>query len=317
MSQFNAPARPDWAGELLSESSWELLITLLITELERRGRTIIAVSPDAITMRDKRDAEGEARLGFSSLVHRAVGTPPSRWPEMINHLIEILEAVDPNGLLEGLATDQLRLRVVVPGALVRDSFLLREFAPGLGIVLVADASETLSYLDADEAGGRLGLDRQALESAGVAGLLAYTEPKLLPVDDAPFPLFHVAMRAADESSYAASGLLCLEQLGVDSTLGAIVSAPASGACFVSPLDADAPWERLGPLFAFTRSIAVNSQHPLPPRLYWWHDGRFDPIEALVGEHEGGEAIIVTPPPSLLARYGEPVEGAPGDTGRLN
>lgn len=305
MTNHPLPDRPAWATALLSAASWTLLLDLVATALQRRGRTVLAISEQGFRLVDPRTADGTAQLGLYSLAHRAAEHAPSKWPEIIEHLLDVLDAVDPAGVMDGLTREQLRLRVVVPGSLMSQGFLLREFAPGLGVALVADAGETLSYLDTQEAATRLGLDRADLERAGVDGLLANSEPHLVPVDAAPFPLFHVAMKAADEASYAASALLCLKQLGVDPGLGAIVAAPASGACFVSPLDAETPWERLGPLFAFVREIANSSQHPLPPALFWWHDGYFEPIEAASGEHEGQAAIVVVPPQSLLLRYGDP------------
>lgn len=290
-----------WASEF-TEATWSRFTALVEAALAEH-HVPFAWTParDALTLLPEGGAATPMGLAnLAQLVLRAPG--PEDWEELVRrHVSTCLRFMQrgPAMAADGLdiAIDQLKVRLYPASSPHLDRLLTAPSPiPGTVLVLVRDLPEAVLSVPREQA-ATWGLGTAALFELALQSTLAE------PVEEAPLPLGEGRNRRAargpaarlwhGHGNFVATHALDLQR-ALPAGASALVAAPNRHLVLFYRFTGPEALDALLPMWSLAQQAHADGPGPVTPDLFWWHDGRFTPIQIELR----GAQLHITPPAAM-------------------
>lgn len=294
---------PDWAPGLIAPDAWAVLVAEVEGAARAAGLAPAGPGREPGSLRLLGAGGEEAVLFLRNFARLAAASPPSRWPELAR---DFVAAAAPGFDPESAPSAQtVRLRLAHRDIAASGGELFGPWAGELGVALAIDLPLAIAHLSIERTAGVLGVSRDELRELGLANLRRALAPRLVPIE-APGRVRLRSLEIAEGVSegWRASGLLLLDELGLEADAGALIAAPSAELVALAPLaDEPEPAVPLGLLVSSLLSLRDAPIRPLSTDLFWWSGAGIEPIRLSLGEGPGGDPVaLIGIGPRLATRH---------------
>lgn len=288
--------RPAFPGSGdFDEDSWAYFVQLVDAEVGRHGVPFSWVEEGAaITLQGEAGARGE--LSVLNLA-RVVRLHPDRaeWPALVRRHLEVCLRAGVEGFAavrDGLekAIDQLKVRLYPEDWFVSGAPLVhRQVLPGVRMVLVRDLEDSVVSVPWEQA-ALWGLSQDVLLSLAIESTLAHPPESVqrIVLDE---ELSLTAWQSAD--NFVTSHVLGLSR-SIAGEAGAFVALPHRHLVLLHPILGERSLRVLPTMAQIAEMAFADGPGSLTPRVFWWCDGRFEPLGIRVVDRQ----LVVEAPDAL-------------------